>query len=40
LYVGRGRMVHAPQSGRHVEVVTLGSAYGGRFVAARRLAPA
>jgi cell wall-associated NlpC family hydrolase len=41
LYVGRGRMVHAPQSGRHVEVVTLGgSAYGGRFMAARRLAPA
>lgn len=41
LYVGRGRMVHAPQSGRHVEVVTLGdSGYGGRFVAARRLAPA
>jgi cell wall-associated NlpC family hydrolase len=41
LYVGRGRMVHAPQSGRHVEVVSLGdSSYGSRFVAARRLVPA
>jgi cell wall-associated NlpC family hydrolase len=41
LYVGRGRMVHAPQSGRHVEVVSLDdSSYGSRFVAARRLVPA
>jgi cell wall-associated NlpC family hydrolase len=40
LYVGRDRMVHAPQSGRHVEVVSLGeSNYGSRFVAARRLEP-
>lgn len=40
LYVGRGRMVHAPQSGRLVEVVRLGdSHYGGRLVAARRVAP-
>jgi cell wall-associated NlpC family hydrolase len=39
LYVGRGRMVHAPQSGRNVEVVTLrNSHYGSRLVAARRLA--
>lgn len=38
LYVGRGRMVHAPQSGRTVEVVTLArSHYGGRLVGARRL---
>jgi hypothetical protein len=38
LYVGRGRMVHAPQSGRTVEVVSLaGSNYGGRLVGARRL---
>jgi cell wall-associated NlpC family hydrolase len=38
LYVGRGRMVHAPSSGRHVEVVRLGSAgYAGRLVGARRL---
>ena len=39
LYVGRGRMVHAPQSGRLVEVVRLGgSGYGGRLVGARRIA--
>ena len=38
LYVGRGRMVHAPQSGRLVEVVRLGrSHYGSRIVAARRI---
>lgn len=41
LYVGQGRMVHAPQSGRHVEVVRLGSAgYRGRLVGVRRIAPA
>jgi cell wall-associated NlpC family hydrolase len=41
LYVGRGRMVHAPRSGRHVEVVTLGASnYGDRLVGARRLGPA
>ena len=39
LYVGRGRMVHAPQSGRLVEVVTLTSSqYGERLVGARRIA--
>jgi cell wall-associated NlpC family hydrolase len=38
LYVGRGRMVHAPQSGRNVEVVRLrGSNYGLRLVGARRI---
>ena len=38
LYVGNGRMVHAPSSGRHVEVVALqGSHYGTRLVGARRL---
>jgi cell wall-associated NlpC family hydrolase len=37
LYVGRGRMVHAPQSGRLVEVVTLSSGYGSRLVGARRI---
>jgi cell wall-associated NlpC family hydrolase len=41
LYVGRGRMVHAPRSGRLVEVVSLGRPeYGGRLVAARRVVPA
>jgi cell wall-associated NlpC family hydrolase len=40
LYLGRGRMVHAPQSGRRVEIVRLrGSRYGERLVAARRVAP-
>lgn len=38
LYIGRGRMVHAPQSGRVVEVVRLGrSHYGSRLVLARRI---
>jgi cell wall-associated NlpC family hydrolase len=38
LYVGRGRMVHAPNSGRVVEVVRLGgSHYGSRLVTARRI---
>lgn len=41
LYLGGGRMVHAPQSGRHVEVVDLGDqGYGGRIVGVRRVAPA
>jgi cell wall-associated NlpC family hydrolase len=41
MYLGRDRMVHAPQSGRRVEIVTLaGSHYGDRLVAARRVAPA
>jgi cell wall-associated NlpC family hydrolase len=39
LYLGRGRMVHAPQSGRSVEVVRLGGlGYGGRLIGARRFA--
>jgi cell wall-associated NlpC family hydrolase len=38
IYVGRGRMVHAPHSGRLVEVVSLGrSSYGGRLVGVRRV---
>lgn len=41
LYIGRGRMVHAPQSGRLVEVVSLrGSNYGARLVGARRISRA
>jgi len=40
LYVGRGRMVHAPRSGREVEVVRIGDdGYGGRLVGARRVVP-
>ena len=37
LYVGRGRMVHAPSSGRRVEVVAVGGGYGGELVGARRI---
>jgi cell wall-associated NlpC family hydrolase len=40
LYLGGGRMVHAPQSGRLVEVVTLAGHYGDRLVGARRVEPA
>jgi cell wall-associated NlpC family hydrolase len=40
VYIGRGRMVHAPSSGRHVEVVRLaGSHYGARLIGARRVTP-
>jgi cell wall-associated NlpC family hydrolase len=40
LYLGGGRMVHAPQSGRLVEVVRLDrSSYGDRLVGARRIVP-
>jgi cell wall-associated NlpC family hydrolase len=38
LYVGRGRMIHAPHSGARVEIVRLGgSHYGGRIVGIRRI---
>jgi cell wall-associated NlpC family hydrolase len=37
LYVGHGRMIHAPQSGRSVEIQAL-SARRGSFVGARRVA--
>jgi cell wall-associated NlpC family hydrolase len=38
LYLGRGRMVHAPQTGRPVEIVRLRSShYGSRLVGARRV---
>jgi cell wall-associated NlpC family hydrolase len=41
IYLGHGRMVHAPQSGRTVEVVGLGrSSYWRDLVGARRLARA
>jgi len=39
LYLGRGRMVHAPHSGTVVQVVKLGSSgYGSRIVGIRRIA--
>jgi cell wall-associated NlpC family hydrolase len=38
LYLGNGRMVHAPQTGRNVEIVRLGSTtYGARLIGARRV---
>jgi cell wall-associated NlpC family hydrolase len=38
LYVGNGRMVHAPKTGRDVEVVPLApTGYGSRLVGARRV---
>lgn len=38
IYVGRGRMVHAPHSGTRVQVVRLGgSHYGDAVISARRL---
>jgi peptidoglycan DL-endopeptidase CwlO len=37
LYIGRGRMIHAPQSGRNVEIQALSSRHGS-FVGARRVA--
>ncbi len=41
LYIGHGRMVHAPYSGRTVEVVRLArSHYGQRIVGARRVTAA
>jgi cell wall-associated NlpC family hydrolase len=41
VYLGYGRMVHAPETGRSVEVVRLArSHYGDRIVGARRIAAA
>ena len=37
IYVGEGRMVHAPQSGQSVEVVSVSGRYGSSFIAARRV---
>jgi cell wall-associated NlpC family hydrolase len=39
IYIGRGRMVHAPHSGSRVQVVSLRrSSYGARLVGVRRIA--
>ena len=38
LYLGNGRMVHSPETGRNVEVVRLETTnYGARLVGARRV---
>jgi cell wall-associated NlpC family hydrolase len=41
IYIGRGRMVHAPHSGTRVQVVRLGhSSYGARLLGVRRVSHA
>lgn len=41
LYLGNGRMVHSPQTGRNVEVVRLSTTnYGARLIGARRVTAA
>jgi peptidoglycan DL-endopeptidase CwlO len=41
IYVGRGRMVHAPHAGRNVEIVRLSTTgYGSRLIGARRVVAA
>jgi cell wall-associated NlpC family hydrolase len=41
LYVGNGRMVHSPETGRTVEVVRLAATnYGARLIGARRVTAA
>jgi cell wall-associated NlpC family hydrolase len=38
IYIGRGRMVHAPHSGTRVQIVRLrSSSYGVRIVGIRRV---
>jgi cell wall-associated NlpC family hydrolase len=37
IYVGRGRMVHAPHAGERVQVVRLASGYGSALDGARRV---
>jgi hypothetical protein len=40
MYVGRGRMIHSPQSGDVVRIVRLGIDYRGDLVGARRISRA
>lgn len=40
MYVGRGRMIHSPQSGDVVRIARLGVDYGGVLVGARRITKA
>ncbi|MDH4177653.1 MAG: C40 family peptidase [Thermoleophilia bacterium] len=37
IYLGAGKMIHAPQSGERVKIVPLAHHYGERLVGARRL---
>jgi peptidoglycan DL-endopeptidase CwlO len=36
MYAGNGQMVHAPRSGRNIEVVSLSGYWQGQFQMARR----
>jgi cell wall-associated NlpC family hydrolase len=37
MYIGGGKMVHAPRSGKNVEVVDLAPYWGSNFVGASRI---
>ena len=39
IYIGHGRMVHAPHTGANVQVVSLRSSYGRSLVGVRRISP-
>ncbi|WP_344107693.1 C40 family peptidase [Nocardiopsis rhodophaea] len=38
MYVGNGQMIHAPRTGRAVQIVTMARYYDRKFVGARRVA--
>jgi cell wall-associated NlpC family hydrolase len=38
MYVGSGRIIHAPQTGDHVRIVPLAGPYGEQLIGARRVA--
>ncbi|QBI52099.1 C40 family peptidase [Streptomonospora litoralis] len=38
MYVGNGRMIHAPSSGKRVQIVEMAGYYNRQFVGARRVA--
>jgi cell wall-associated NlpC family hydrolase len=40
IYVGKGRFIHAPHTGTHVQISPLTGWYSSRFVGGRRLSPA
>jgi cell wall-associated NlpC family hydrolase len=40
IYAGDGKMIHAPQSGEHVELIRLADRYGARLIGARRIVAA
>lgn len=38
MYIGGGRMVHAPSSGKRIQIVSMSGYYDSNFVGARRIA--